>query len=77
MTEFEKKLDEWTQWFIQHRNDPRDLVQEVRFMKRTLEATVHLLHLAARELRQSQGRHETQLYVPVGFNIKGDLTRFG
>jgi hypothetical protein len=75
---FEEKLDEWTQWYAYHRNNGGDVHNQIKFLKRSLDGALHLLHLASTEIRKAQGNpRSAQLWLPSNLNLSGSVKRFG
>jgi hypothetical protein len=75
--QFEVKLGEWIQWYDFNRNNSGDVLQQIRFLKRSVDGLMSCLALAAQEIRKAQGRPVSHhLWLPAGMTASGSMHHF-
>lgn len=78
-SEFQKKMDEWSSWFLYHRQDsmPTDLKKHVEFLQKCVDGQFHLLWLACQEIQEAKSGNKHALLLPSGLRWSGSLTELG
>lgn len=74
MSTFGKKMDEWSEWFLEHRGEASDVVQRVRFLEKCVDGQFHLLWLAVQEIEELRTGARHQLVLPSGAMWTGSFS---
>jgi len=76
-SDFETRLIDWAKWFHENKGriPPEDLRKRVDFLQKSVDGCLELIALAALQMRSQKA--SSQLYLPNGMRVTGDLTRFG
>ncbi len=79
--EVEQKLTEWTVWWDEHKRDGGDVEQKYKILLKQVEGFFDVLALIVRDLRQLEGRPQSDLgnplYLPGQLSVRGNLRRLG
>lgn len=78
-SEFQKKMDEWTAWFLFNRecSTSSDIPTQVKFLQKCIDGQFHLLWLACQEIAEARTKDRHALVLPSGLQWSGSLKELG